>query len=126
MSRGGGQKVKDAMKDVPVDEVRRIEDMVRARSDAWTFGCLEESLHKLAEVLEQKEKVKKTDTVETLATRICPMIDTVCGLVKYYQMEIREAESVLDDVVKENNLKNKALSAKFEIRLGKIIESLKG
>jgi phosphoribosyl-dephospho-CoA transferase len=122
VSRGSDGKNKTAMEDsVSPEEVRRIDEWVRARDDKWTFQCLSRAFKKLSSTLGQPGKIKKSDTIETLATRMVSMVDTVCGLYGWNERQIKKAECILEEVVKERALVDKALAARFEIKLLKIM-----
>jgi len=123
MSRGGGKDASGLKETVSLEEFRRIDETVRAKSDEWTMRCLSNSFNTLVKTLDGNEKVKKRDTIETLATRLAPMIETICGLYRASEGESKRAEDILDDVVRENNLISKTIATRFEIKLAKIVET---
>lgn len=114
MSRGGGKKVEQ--KPASPEEERRIEELIRAREEEWIMRCLSEAYYSLAEVLENKEKVKKKDTIFSLATKVSSMVDTVCGMCKAYEAKVKEAEGYLQEVAPERDLISMAISARHEIK----------
>ena len=122
MSRGGGNKDKNVgMCGVSTEEVERIDKIVKSREDDWTFDCLKNMFNNLVEVLGYKEKVKKTDTISTLATKTVSMVSTVCGLYKYQVKQEEYVDKVLSAVVSERGAKEKSHMARLEINTLRIV-----
>lgn len=108
---------------VPEAEYNRIEKIVKDRSDNRSFDYLSKCLKNVSSTLEYQEKVKKSDTVESLSCRLVSLVDTVCGLYKSQASQVKKAELEMGELSKETGLLNKIYDIKFISKLNSIIIS---